>query len=157
MYQFSHTSKTNLATAHSDLQTVFNQVIQFVDCSVVYGHRTPEEQFALYEKGRKYINGKKMVVDDPQQVVTNCDGTKVKSDHNQMPSAAVDVIPYPEGYSDQDKIKYFAGFVMGIAQMFHKQGIIENQIGCGIDWDGDWDLKDQKLYDAVHFFIKKPN
>lgn len=152
MYKFSVNSTKNLSTVHEDLQTLFNFVIEFVDCSIVFGHRTPEEQFNLWEKGRTKENGY-WEIKDKSKIVTNCDGYDVKSDHNDFPSKAVDVVPYPEMYSDNDKIKYFAGFVMGIAGMLHKQGVID-EVGCGIDWDGDWDLKDQKLYDAVHFFMK---
>ncbi len=152
MPAYSVNSKRALSTAHDDLQTLFNFIIEFVDCSVVFGHRTPDEQFDLWKKGRTKVNGYWEVA-DKSKVVTNCDGHDVKSDHNHFPSKAVDVVPYPEMYSDTNKIIYFAGYVIGIAEMLHRQGVIEHRIGCGIDWDGDWDLKDQKLFDAVHFFI----
>lgn len=45
-------------------------------------HRTPEEQQALYAKGRTA----------PGQKVTNIDGVNKKSNHNYLPSRAIDVV-----------------------------------------------------------------
>jgi peptidoglycan L-alanyl-D-glutamate endopeptidase CwlK len=43
MAKFSKRSKDNLATCHEDLQTLFNEVIQYTDCIVICGHRGEEE------------------------------------------------------------------------------------------------------------------
>ena len=53
MYKFSKRSKDNLASADIKLQQLFNEVIKEFDCTVIYGHRTPEEQFELFKKGRE--------------------------------------------------------------------------------------------------------
>lgn len=54
-------------------------------------HRPPEEQFELFQKGRKFdINGKVYQI-DRTKIVTNVDGTKVMSAHNYYPARAFDV------------------------------------------------------------------
>ena len=57
-------------------------------------HRTPEMQLILYKKGRQNegsIPQPKYVVTDASKVVTNCDGFKKLSPHNEYPSLAMDV------------------------------------------------------------------
>lgn len=158
MAQFSDASKARLETVHPDLKKLFYYVILEFDCTVVHGQRTPEEQFQLYKKGRKQENGIWLPIDPVKKtgIVTNCDGYKVKSRHNITPlSEAVDVVPYPTLYSDIDTIRHFAGYVLGVADMLKYLGYLEHKIICGIDWDNDKDLHDQRLFDAVHFQIKK--
>jgi len=59
---------------------------------ITHTHRTPEEQFILYKKGRKYNRDtKRWVVDDRRKKVTNRDGYERLSDHNKYPSLAFDV------------------------------------------------------------------
>ena len=71
-----------------------------------------------------------------------------KGKHNQYPSLAVDVAPYPIDWKDRERFTYFAGFVMGIAA----------SMGLTIRWGGDWDrdteLKDNNFDDLPHFEIK---
>lgn len=54
-------------------------------------HRTPEEQFNLFKKGRKQLPSGEWVVTDKSQVVTNVDGYKNIGAHNYLPSRAIDV------------------------------------------------------------------
>ena len=51
MPKFGSKSKANLATCHEDLQKVFNEVIKYVDCSALEGHRPEWRQNDLFEKG----------------------------------------------------------------------------------------------------------
>lgn len=154
MPKFSERSNAKLETCHQDLQILFSHVIKDFDCTVTHGQRTPEYQFSLYKQGRKEINGV-WEIDNRKEVVTNCDGINIKSRHNITPlSGAVDVVPYPTLYSDIDTIRHFAGFVLGVAKTLKRFGTIDSDIICGIDWDGDNDLHDQKLFDACHFQIK---
>ena len=51
MPKFGSRSKRNLVTCHEDLQDLFNEVIKYVDCSVIEGHRSKERQNKLYEEG----------------------------------------------------------------------------------------------------------
>lgn len=129
MAKFGKTSKSRLSTCHEDLQKVFNEVIKYVDCSVLEGHRDAERQDKLYEEGKtkvKYPNG--------------C--------HNASPSNAVDVVPYPIDWSDRERFHLFAGFVIGIAR----------SMGITFRWGGDWNMNfeidDNKFDDFPHFELK---
>ena len=136
MPNFSQASKDKLATCHKDLQTIFNEVIKYFDCTILVGYRGEVEQNKAFEEGK----------------------SKLKfpfGEHNKMPSCAVDVAPFPINWEDKDRFYYFAGFVMGIAAELKEQGIISIGLTYGGDWDGDTDLHDQILYDLVHFEVKK--
>jgi peptidoglycan L-alanyl-D-glutamate endopeptidase CwlK len=152
MPKFSSKSISKLHTCHKDLQVLFSYIIKHWDCSVIFGHRTPDEQFELYKKGRHMVGGE-FVIKDKSQVVTYKDGFKYLSKHNLMPSMAVDVAPYPSLYQHADTALMFAGYVLGVAQMLKDYGAIDSTIICGHDWDNDRDLTDQTFYDTLHFEI----
>jgi len=143
MPKFSESSKEKLSTVHCDLQILFNEVIKEYDCTIVFGYRSPEEQRALFEQGRT----------KPGSIVTYKDGYERKSKHNQEPSFAVDVVPYPIDWDNKDRIRVFAGFVLGTYQQLKKQGKIKSNIRWGGDWDSDTILKDQRFNDFPHFEI----
>lgn len=130
MPSFSKTSKNRLDTCDVRLQELFNKVIIHFDCSIVCGHRNKESQNAAYESGNSKLK-------------------YPESKHNANPSKAIDVAPYPIVWEDLDRIRYFAGFVMGIAA---SKGI---SLRWGGDWDQDTDLSDQTFNDLVHFEIKE--
>lgn len=144
MAEYSKSSKDKLGTAHEDLQTLFNEVIKHFDCTIVYGHRTPEKQNELYQQGRTL----------PGKIVTFKDGYNKLSKHNYYPSLAVDAVPFPIDWSDEERITYFAGVVIGIAKMLKQQGKIKNDIVWGADWDSDTFIKDESFVDKPHFQIK---
>jgi len=52
-------------------------------------------------------------------------------------------------------MKYFAGFVIGIARLLKDQGVIDSEIRSGYDWDGDTEVKDTNFIDLPHFEIRK--
>lgn len=158
MPKFSNSSLNVLGTAHRDLRTLFEYVILWFDCKAIHGLRTPGEQFELYKQGRKEINGKWMI-QDSSKIVTYKDGFIKKSKHNYIPSLAVDVVPYYSEaphirWGDFNRIRYFAGFVIGVSKMLKECELIENEIITGMDWDGDTILTDQTMFDALHFQIK---
>ena len=128
MPKFGKRSKERLATCDERLQEVFNEVIQFVDCSVLEGHRSQERQDKLYDEGKtkvKYPNGR----------------------HNSSPSRAVDVTPYPVDWEDRERQTLFAGFVLGIARA---KGI---KLRWGGDWDMDFQVMDNRFDDFPHFEV----
>ena len=135
MPKFSKTSKGKLATCHEDLQTIFEYVIKYFDCTVVCGHRTAEKQNAAYKKGYSKVRFP-------------------NSKHNPLPAMAADVIPWPIVWDDHDRMRYFAGYVMGVARMLKVIGEIEHDVRWGGDWDMDTELKDNKFMDLPHFELR---
>ena len=108
------------------MQDLFNEVIKYVDCSVLEGHRSGEIKDKLYEEGKtkvKYPNGR----------------------HLANPSNAVDVVPYPVDWNDRERFHLFAGFVLGLAQSK------EINIRWGGDWNKNFEVDDNKFDDFPHF------
>ena len=139
MYKFSKRSRDNLSTASENLQRLFNEVIKEIDCTVICGHRSSEEQFELYKKGRVNKDFKWIVV-DKSKVVTNIDGRAKKSNHNYLPSRAVDVVPYPLDWNDIAAFKKLGEVVKRKAK----------ELGIKISWGGDWQtLKDYPHYEEA--------
>jgi len=135
MAQFSRISKERLETCHQDLQTIFNYVIKYFDCSIICGHRDAESQNKAYDDGFSKVRFP-------------------ASKHNYEPSLAVDAVPWPIEWDNTDRMKYFAGFVMGIAQMLKDYGAITHDLVTGLDWDDDTILKDTTFKDHPHFQLK---
>jgi peptidoglycan L-alanyl-D-glutamate endopeptidase CwlK len=86
----------HLKTASLPLQDLFNTVILHRDCSVLCGHRGKEQQQAAFHDGKSEVEWP-------------------LSQHNNMPSRAVDVVPYPVDWYDINAFYEFGGFVLGIA------------------------------------------
>jgi len=131
-YKYSKNSLKKLKTTYEDLQIIFLEVIKYFDCTITDGYRGLKEQNIAYDNGFskvKYPNSK----------------------HNSFPSMAIDVVPYPIDYEDLNRMKFFAGFVLGIASILKDQNKITHTLISGIDWDNDKDLNDQKFIDHPHF------
>ena len=131
MPKFSQKSLDRLNECDKRLYAIFSEVVKHFDCTVLEGYRSEIEQNRLYEQGKtkvKYPNGK----------------------HNQRPSMAVDVIPYPIDWQDRERMCYFAGHVMAIAKTMF--GV---DIRWGGDWDLDTDLADNVFDDLPHFEIRE--
>lgn len=126
MPEFSNRSKDVLLTCDPRLQNIFIQVVKTFDCTAVSGHRTKEEQNALFFKGLSKLKW-------PHSL------------HNREPSRAIDVYPYPIDWQDRDRFHYFAGFVMGIASD------LQYKLRWGGDWDRDWQVRDNVFDDLGHF------
>ena len=129
MPKFSMRSLERLNTCDVDLQDLFLEVIKHFDCSVICGTRSMDEQNEAFNKGFskvKYPNSK----------------------HNSLPSKAADVCPYPIEWENTDRMKFFIGFVLGVAS---QMGI---EVTSGIDWDGDTFIKDTHFMDHPHFQLK---
>lgn len=127
MASFGSRSRNNLESCHPELQRLFNEVINYRDCSVICGRRGKADQDKAYNEKR----------------------SKVKfpdSKHNQTPSIAVDVVPYPDiDWNDSGRFYLFVGLVQGIALK------MDIKIRCGADWDSDGQVKDQNFHDLPHF------
>lgn len=109
-YTFSKLSKDRLASCHPDLQTLFNHVINHVDCSVLCGHRNKFDQDAAVAGGKSKARWP-------------------NSKHNAKPSLAVDVVPYPVDWDNINAFYEFAGRVKQKA----------DELGIKVRWGGDFD------------------
>lgn len=134
MPKFGTSSKTRLEQCDSRLQDIFNEVIEYYDCTILCGHRTEEEQNKAYTEGNSKLKF-------PQ------------SKHNSYPSLAVDAAPWPipgnwgEKWKDRVKFYELKAIVFFIAE---KHGVT---LRFGGDWDKDGDYKDNTFDDLVHFEI----
>lgn len=137
MPNFSARSTQNLASCHRDLQTIFNVVIKFFDFTVLCGHRGEGAQGQAFSTGRSKVRWP-------------------DSYHNKKPAKALDAVPYPIDWKNTARMKFFIGFVLGIAQVLESIGVIEHHLVSGIDWDGDTHLKDHTFHDHPHFQLVKP-
>lgn len=126
MAKLSDASIKKLATCDADLQLVIKAAIDFMDFTVLCGHRTNEEQEILFKQGL----------------------TKARageSKHNVFPSRAVDLAPYPVDFNDSSRYYYLAGTIMTLAS---RLGI---KMRFGGDWNMDKSFKDEAFKDLGHF------
>ena len=99
------------------------------DFSVLCGFRCQHDQEAAYEKGNSKLRWP-------------------RSKHNELPSRAVDIAPYPIDWQNHGRFIKLAGHIMRIAE---EQGV---WLRWGGDWDGDGDWRDERFSDKPHFELK---
>jgi peptidoglycan L-alanyl-D-glutamate endopeptidase CwlK len=132
MAEFGTTSRARLSECNTQLQRLMNRVVQIRDISVVCGRRGKDEQNRLYESGESKLRWP--------------DGKHNVEDPNDL-ADAVDIVPWPEQYSDPMTMIHVAGIVMGVGA----------EMGIRLRWGGDWnrnsDLRDQTFIDLWHFEI----
>lgn len=130
---FGSRSRSNLATCHPMLVKVAENALQRskIDFTVIEGHRGKEAQDKAYRSGH----------------------SKVRfpgSAHNQQPSCALDVIPYPfKGWNDRD----IHNDLRAIAEAFFDAA---KELGVTIRWGGNWSVasataKGTGFVDSPHF------
>ena len=112
------------------LKVMVDELLTYMDVSLTSGYRNKREQNALYPE--------KTQVQYPD------------SKHNQYPSLAVDIQPYPYPKTENDlraALGYMAGVCMLIAQ----------RNGFSLRWGGDWnrngDVTDNGFDDLFHLEI----
>ena len=119
MPSFGTNSKRRLATCDPLLKEVLNEAINHFDFSVIWGHRGRYHQNRVYREGYSKVQWP-------------------NSRHNSMPSRAVDIIPYPGGFSNDDEVFYkMATYIFRAA----------NKTGTHISWGGHW----KSFSDLAHF------
>lgn len=143
MNSYGRSSKRVFSELHPDLQLIFKTVLKVMDHSLMVGYRGEAEQNEAYETKN----------------------SKVKwpnSYHNSKPSMAVDVPPYPlpvnwgeDSRDEYEKFRYFAFYVMGVADVLYAIGAIDHQLEWGGDWDNDKDVTDNNFNDLVHFQLRR--
>jgi len=141
MPKYSRSSKERLETCAPLLQAIFRSVlVNGYDHTIIQGHRGKEEQNRLFNE------------DPPKTTLKWPD-----SNHNKLPSNAIDAVPYPIKWNDPDpkvrevywrQMAHFAGHVQAVA--WHKFGV---NLRWGGDWDKDFSLMDNRFNDYPHFEI----
>ena len=126
MPYFSDKSLSKLYTCHPDLQDLFNEVIQHRDCSILDGHRNEEDQNHAFANG--FSNAKWPL-----------------SEHNSLPSMAVDVMPY---YSEKPHIRW--DDVEGITELGNFVEGVAAAKGTSIRWGGRF----KSFFDGPHYELK---
>lgn len=123
MPKFGKRSRKELATAHPDLQRLFNEVVKMFDCAVICGHRGKADQEKAFAGGFSKVQWP-------------------KSKHNKVPSLAVDVAPFPSLFKDVSKFHDLAVVVKETAK----------RLGIRVTWGGDfrggWDKPHWQLEDV---------
>ncbi len=136
MPKFGKQSLDRLATCDERIQKVMNEAIKHIDFTILYGYRTPAEQFELFKQGRTLV-GKEWKVTG--KTVTNLDGKTKMSNHNSNPSKAIDIAPYPIDWNNIQRFLDMAKVVKEAAKT----------VGVEITYGGDWKMKDYP-----HFEVK---
>ena len=114
-HTFSSTSEARLSSCDERLQKIARAVLGVVDCAVIQGHRSDEDQDIAFFTGRSKLRAGQSL-------------------HNQVPSLAIDIVPYygdetPRIPWDIDKLEnrlrftLFAGIVLGVARK--EKGVFE--------------------------------
>jgi peptidoglycan LD-endopeptidase CwlK len=109
MPQFSRRSLDNLATCHPALQLLFQEAIKEADFVVLEGHRGREAQNKAFRDGKSGLPWP-------------------NSKHNQVPSLAADVAPWPLDWEDTGRFKTLATVIKAAA----------GRLNISIEWGGDW-------------------
>lgn len=130
MPQFGRRSLERLSQCDERLQRILQRAIKLYDFTILTGHRTEEEQNKAYSQGASKLQWP-------------------HSQHNNLPSLAVDVAPWPIDWYDKNRFFFLAGVLLTLAK---EEGV---ELRWGGDWDGDRDFKDQTFNDLPHFEIKE--
>lgn len=135
MFKFSRNSEKKLQYLHPNLQIFFRELIKIspYDFSITQGVRTAEEQNKLYQQGRTV----------PGKIVTNCDGYKLKSNHQTKSDGlghAGDIAILINGKVTWEE-KYYKE-IANIGRELMKK--------YNIEWGGDW----RNFKDLPHFEYK---
>ena len=125
MPKFGKKSKRVLGELNEDLQELLNEVIKYVDISLIEGKSSLDRQKELKKLG----------------------STKTL-DSKHLTGDAIDLAPYPIDWENRERFIYVAGIIKGIA---FDLGI---PITWGGDWNGNFDLSDNNFDDLVHFELR---
>ena len=123
MPSFGTNSKRRLATCDPEIQEVLNEAINHFDFSVIWGHRGKFHQNRVFREGNSKVQWP-------------------NSRHNTSPSRAVDIVPYPGGFANEDEAFYkMATYIFRVA----------GDKGVHLSWGGHW----RSFKDLAHFELDK--
>lgn len=135
MFKFSKKSLKKLEGLHPNLQKFFKELIKIspYDFSITQGVRTAEEQNKLYQQGRI----------TPGKIVTNCDGYKIKSNHQTK----------DDGLGHAGDIAVLVNNKITWEEKYYKEVAMTARIlmqKYNVEWGGDW----KNFKDLPHFEYK---
>ncbi|MBS5037147.1 MAG: M15 family metallopeptidase [Fusobacterium sp.] len=135
MFKFSKKSLKKLEGLHPNLQNFFMELIKIspYDFSIAQGIRTAEEQNKLYQQGRT----------TPGKIVTNCDGYKIKSNHQTK----------DDGLGHAGDIAVLVNNKITWEEKYYKEVAMTARIlmqKYNVEWGGDW----KNFKDLPHFEYK---
>ena len=131
-FQWSPLSIQRLNTCHPILGILSDKALAAspFDLAILSGYRDKVEQDRLFAEKK----------------------TKLKfpdSKHNHLFSLAVDVVPYPVNWTDdQTRFYFMAGLFFGVFETIPND---EFDLRWGGDWNRNGDFKDQSFLDLPHF------
>jgi len=126
MASFGTASRKKLETCNDSLVTICELAIEVYDFSVLEGHRSDKRQEELFRQGKSKLRAG-------------------QSKHNQNPSLAVDIAPWPIDWNDINRFFFLSGL------MFQAAHDLNVKIRWGMDWNQNFDFTDQSFFDAPHF------
>ena len=126
MAEFGTSSRKKLETCHPDLMALCELVIETYDFTVLEGYRSDARQEELFRQNKSKLRAG-------------------QSKHNNDPSLAVDIAPYPIDWENTQRFYLLAGM------MFQAAADLGLRIRWGGDWDRDWIHTDQTFHDLPHF------
>ena len=109
MARFGRTSLRKRQDADTRWQEILDEAIKHYNFSIVWTHRNRESQNVAHASGNSKLEWP-------------------KSKHNALPSLAVDIIPYPTGWSDLTEFREMATYIYAAAM----------KLGYKIKWGGHW-------------------
>lgn len=125
----------NISSCDERLHVLVNEAVK--DCPfdiiIINGHRSIEEQQALFAKGRTATG----------IIVTHCDGINKKSKHNFFPSKAFDFAILLSDGNITWEVKYY----LEVGNHIKKKA---QELGIKISWGGDW----KSFKDYPHIELK---
>jgi len=122
MPHFGANSLGKLRTVDPQLQAVLNEAINHFDFSVIWGYRGRAAQNRAFMEGNSKVQWP-------------------DSRHNTFPARAVDIVPYPGGFDNEDQAFYeMATYIFRAAAI----------LGVHLSWGGHW----KSFKDLAHFELK---
>ena len=135
MPTFGAASRAQQSTCDVRLQRLQNFAIQYIDHSILEGHRNKADQDADYAKGvskLKWPHGA----------------------HNKFPSRAFDFAPFPIDWSN--KATALGRFMLVSGVYLAGARILGIKIRFGWDWSRNLDPRDESFLDWGHIELDEP-
>lgn len=141
MYAYSEVSQDRIDECEQDIKTIWAEVIKWIDATVFCGHRGEADQNKAFAEKTSQLKWP-------------------DSEHNKIPSNAIDSGPYfveirNVDWKDGLAFAFFAGRVCQIAAQLLSEGKVSHELIWGGDWDKDGRTADHKFKDLPHFQLRK--